>query len=152
MSAMLKSWRWHWRAAVPLLGVLLVLAAGIALRFVYPADIEWKGEERWTFDHSQLMRDGGTWPWVGMPTSLGTQNPGMSLWVFAGLAALFKVDRPPELARAVAILNVIALLAFVIFAFAAFPKERREPWLWAAAMWAVNPMAVIFERKIWPPC
>jgi hypothetical protein len=138
--------------ALPILGILLVLAAGAALRFVYPTDFEWKGDERWTFDHSQLMRDGGAWPWVGMPTSLGTPNPGMSLWVFAGLAALFKVGTPPELARAVASLNVIALLAFVFFAFAALPKEHREPWLWAAAMWAVNPMAVVFERKIWPPC
>jgi hypothetical protein len=152
MSTTLKARRWHWRTTLPVLGILLVLAAGIALRFVYPADIEWKREERWTFDQSQQMRADGAWPSVGMPTSLGTPNPGMSLWVFAGLAALFKVDTPPELARTVASLNVMALLAFVIFGFAAFPKERREPWLWAAAMWAVNPVAVIFERKIWPPC
>lgn len=148
---MLKSWRRHWRAALPVLGILLFLAAGIALRFAYLADIEWKGDERWTFVHSQLMLAGGAWPWAGMPTSLGTLNPGMSLWVFAGLSALFDVDTPPELARAVASVNIIALLAFVVFAFAGLTRERREPWLWAAALWAVNPIAIIFERKIWPP-
>ena len=26
-----------------------------------------------------------------------------------------------------------------------------NPGIWAAALWAVNPVAVILERKIWPP-
>ena len=34
---------------------------------------------------------------------------------------------------------------------AAIPRGRREPWLWALALWAVNPLAVVYERKIWPP-
>jgi hypothetical protein len=29
--------------------------------------------------------------------------------------------------------------------------RAREPWLWAIALWAVNPLAVVHERKIWPP-
>jgi hypothetical protein len=86
-----------------------------------------------------------------MTTSLGPPNPGMSLWVFAGLFAVFGVETPPDLARAVQSLNIAALVALTAFAFAAVPKQRREPWLWAVALWAVNPLAVIFERKIWPP-
>jgi hypothetical protein len=86
-----------------------------------------------------------------MTTSLGPPNPGMSLWVFAGLFAVFGVATPPDLARAVQSLNIAALVAFAAFAMAVVPKQRREQWLWAAALWAVNPLAVIFERKIWPP-
>ena len=49
------------------------------------------------------------------------------------------------------LLNVLALLAFAAFGLFAIPKERREPWLWAAALWAVNPASIILERKIWTP-
>jgi hypothetical protein len=30
-------------------------------------------------------------------------------------------------------------------------QREREPWLWAAALVAVNPYAVLMHRKIWPP-
>jgi hypothetical protein len=133
------------------LGLALALGVGIALRLAYPNDIEWKGDEAWTFVHAQSLVAGGPWPWSGMTTSLGPPNPGMSLWVFAGLFAACGVETPPDLARAVQSLNIAALVAFTAFAFAVVPKQRREPWLWAAALWAVNPLAVIFERKIWPP-
>jgi hypothetical protein len=136
---------------LPGLGLALAVAAGIALRFAYPTDIEWKWDEKWTFEQAQQMVVGGAWPWFGMPSSVNLPNPGLSLWVFAGLSALFHVKTPPELAQAVQSLNAAALVAFVIFVFAAIPKDRREPWLWAAAMWAVNPVAMIYERKIWPP-
>jgi hypothetical protein len=134
-------------------GVALVLAVavGIALRLSHPADIEWKDDERWIFVHAQTMAAGGSWPGLGLTTSIGSPSPGMNVWVFAGLFAVFGVDTPPDLARAVQSVNGAALLAFVAFSLAVVPKERREPWLWAAALWSVNPLAVIFERKIWPP-
>lgn len=138
-------------SAMTKLGLALAIAAGIALRLAYPGDIEWKGDEVWTFVHAQSMVAGGPWPWSGMTTSLGPPNPGMSLWVFAGLFAIFGVETPPDLARAVQSLNIAPLAAFAAFAFAVVPKQRREQCLWAAALWAVNPLAVIFERKIWPP-
>jgi len=136
-------------AMLPGLGLALALAAGIALRFAYPDDIEWKWDENWMFEHAQQMVAGGAWPWLGMFSSVNVPNPGLSLWLFAGLYSIFDVKTPPELARAVQSLNAAALVAFVVFAFAAIAKDRREPWLWAAAMWAVNPVAVIYERKIW---
>ncbi len=139
------------RAMLPGLGLALALAAGIALRFAYPDDIEWKWDENWTFEHAKQMVAGGAWPWFGMPSSVNLPNFGLSLWVFAGLSSIFDVKTPPELARAVQSLNAAALVAFVVFAFAAITKDRREPWLWAAALWAVDPVAVIYERKIWPP-
>ncbi len=85
-----------------------------------------------------------------MASSVGAPNPGLSLWVFTWLMEL-GARTPPDLARAVQVLNVVALLAFAAFGLFAIPKERREPWLWAAALWAANPASVILERKIWSP-
>jgi hypothetical protein len=51
----------------------------------------------------------------------------------------------------VQVLSVAALLGFAAFGLFAIPRERREPWLWAAALWAANPASVILERKIWTP-
>jgi hypothetical protein len=73
------------------------------------------------------------------------------LWVFIGLAWIVGAETPPELARAVQALNCAALLALLLFAWRSVPGGEREPWLWAAGLWAVNPIAVILERKIWPP-
>lgn len=131
--------------------IALAIAAGIALRLAYPGDIEWKLDERFTFDHARALAGGGAWEWLGMPTSLGPPNPGLSLWAFAALAGLFGAESPPALARVVQSFNGAALVAFAAFAWKAVPAQRREAWLWGAALWAVNPLAVLFERKIWPP-
>jgi hypothetical protein len=139
------------RRYAPVAGVALAICAGAALRLIFPADIEWKADEQWSYLHAAEMLRGGVWPPIGMPSSVGAPNPGLSLWVFAGLDQLFGVRSPPDLARAVAVLNIAALAAFAAFATIAVAKPRREPWLWAAALWAVNPIAIILERKIWPP-
>jgi len=131
--------------------LILAIAAGIALRFAYPLDIEWKADEHWSFEHARSMLAGGGWPPVGMPTSVGAPNPGLSLWIMTALTSLFDVHTPPQLAHAVQTLNGLALIAFGFFACFAVPPEKREPWLWAAALWALNPIAMIYERKIWPP-
>jgi hypothetical protein len=89
--------------------------------------------------------------WTGMATSVGLPNPGMSLWVFAALSAISGASIPPDLARAVAVCNILAILGLIGIARLLIPPERREQWYWGAALWAVNPIAIIFERKIWPP-
>jgi hypothetical protein len=135
-------------------GLLLVfacIAGGMALRLIFPNDIEYKSDEAWTFTHVQADRAGAPWSWTGLATSVGPPNPGFSLWVFIALGRLFDAATPPELARAVGILACIALIAFLAFARFAISEPDRAPWYWAAALWAVNPLAIIFERKIWPP-
>ena len=129
----------------------LVVTAGITLRLAYPADIEFKADERWSFDQARTVLEGGPWPALGMPMSVGGRNPGLSIWVFIGLAWISGAETPPELARAVQVTNSLALVAFVLFVWLSVPQSAREPWLWAAMLWAANPAAVIFERKIWPP-
>jgi hypothetical protein len=76
----------------------------------------------------------------------------MSLWVFLALAKVFAVHDPLALARGVQLLNIVAILMLIYFALLWCPKPEREPWLWSAALLCVNPLAVLFHRKIWPPC
>lgn len=133
--------------AIPL---ILVLSAGIAIRLAYPDDIEYKHDERWSFEQSRAALDGGPWPALGLPTSVGGRQPGLSVWVFIGLAWISEADTPPELARAVQITNGLALLGLAVFAWRSVPRPASEGWLWATALWAANPLAVIYERKIWP--
>jgi hypothetical protein len=131
--------------------VIFFLAAGMALRLAHPEDIEFKADERWSFDQARSVIEGGAWPSLGMPMSVGGRNPGVSVWIFVGLAWIVGAQTPPELARAVQLTNCLALVGFVVFIFLSVPQAEREPWLWAAMLWAANPAAVIFERKIWPP-
>lgn len=132
---------------LPLAGVLL---AGAALRLVAADDMEYKADEKWTFERTQPSPD-RPFPWLGMPTSLGMDNPGMSVWVFMALGKVFRVDDPVDLARVVQWLNVAAILLQVAFACRSAPWPDRELWLWSAALLCVNPLAVLFHRKIWPP-
>ena len=132
------------------LALAAVLAAGVLLRLVWLDDIEYKTDEEWTWHYAQATGRTEPWSWVGMPTSAGPENPGMSLWVFIPLRWLG--ERPVDLARGVAGLGIAALLLTVVFACRSVPPGEREMWLWTAALWAVNPLSVLHHRKIWPPC
>jgi hypothetical protein len=131
--------------------LILALVAGVVLRLIWVADIEYKGDERWTFERTQNVGRTESLPWLGMPTSFELRHPGGTVWVFVGLARLFQVQEPTQLARACQLLNVLAILLLVGFAFWVVPAGQREPWLWAAALVSVNPLAVLLHRKIWPP-
>jgi hypothetical protein len=129
--------------------LVAILAVGAVLRLVWLDDIEYKADEEWTWRHVHAAGTTEPLPWVGMPTSAGPENPGMSLWVFLPLRWLG--DGPVELARGVALLSIAALVLMVVFACTVVPASERELWLWAAALWAVNPLSVVHHRKIWPP-
>ncbi len=135
----------------PLVLVFAAVAIGAALRLVWLRDMEWKQDETWTYEHSRQVQHWSDLSWTGMPASVGVPNPGMSLWVFVALTKLFAVQDPTGLARAVQICNIGALVFLVWFACRLAPPEEREAWLWAAALVAVNPLAVLLQRKIWPP-
>jgi hypothetical protein len=53
-----------------------------------------------------------------------------------------------ELARAVAGMNGIALIAIMLFAWGR-PAEERRLWLWTGALAGVDPLGIILQRKIW---
>jgi hypothetical protein len=131
------------------LAIALVFGAG--LRLIWVEDMEYKADEAWTFQQTQESGEARPFPWRGMPSSQGYDNPGLSVWVFMGLGKLLPLDEPTALARAVQILSIIATLALAVFALVAVPRAEREPWLWAVALLALNPLALLFHRKIWPP-
>src|SRR5262249_45948499 len=133
------------------IGLVLALAAGAVLRLVWGADIEYKADEAWTFRRTQEGGRTEPFPGLGNPTSPGFRNRGLSVWIFLALGKLFAATDPVSLARAVQGLNITALLLLVGFILCFVPRGEREPWLWAAALAAVNPLAVLCQRKIWPP-
>jgi len=137
--------RWGW------IGLAAALIVGVGLRLLWGADIEYKLDEAWTFRRSQEA--GRTEPLLtlGMPTSAGFRNPPLSVLVFVGLARLSGAYDPETLARAVQLLNVAALLLLIGFILRFVPAREREVWLWATALAALNPLVILYQRKIWPP-
>src|SRR5438105_469096 len=134
-----------------LAGLVAAIVLGAGLRLVWVNDIEFKADEVWTFQQTHEAARARPFPWFGMKCSAGFRNPGMSLWVFVLLGRVAGADDPPALARTVQGLSLLAIGLLVIFARRWIPVEEREPWLWAAALVSLNPMAVVYHRKIWPP-
>ena len=126
------------------------LVLGAALRLAWGTDIEFKSDEQYMFLRATTAGLPEAFSWLGMPSGVYIKNPGMSAWIFVLLAKIFHITTPAGLARAVQLLNVgaIALAVFVSFRFARTFRER-ETWLWASLLAAVNPLALLFHRKIW---
>jgi hypothetical protein len=137
--------RWLWCLAIALM-------LGAAFRLIWGGAIEFKRDEAWVYRLVTEHVDTGAWAPLGMPSSQEVLVPGLSIWVFYPLSYVFGADDPTALARGVQICSLAALLALVVFTWRCVPAEEREPWLWAAALIAVNPIAVIYQRKLWPPC
>lgn len=127
------------------------MLAGVAFRLIWLSDMEYKPDEAWTFERVKAFLQTGEAPLVGMGSSIGVTNAGLSIWLFLALGYIAHALTPTALARAVQIANVLALLLLAAFAQRMVSRREREPWLWATALVAVNPLSVLFSRKIWPP-
>lgn len=126
----------------------LCIAVGSLLRLIWPLDFEWKFDEKWMWEHAHAIADGREpWPWVGMPSGVGLENPGASVWPFALLAYL--TTDPSSMNFAVALLNVAALWGFALWVRHTWSERERTLGLWGVALFAVSPMPVLFARKIW---
>ncbi len=139
------------RLPLAALVALCALGVGTALRTVWVDDIEYKGDEAWTFERTQHAGVDEPIPKLGMPTSYEVRHPGGTVWVFIAMAKVFGLTTPTDLGRACQLANALALVLLVWFAYRCVAPAEREPWLWAAALASVNPLAVVFHRKIWPP-
>ncbi len=128
---------------------LAAIAVGAALRFAWPGDIEFKGDERWMFERALDMASEGAWSWSGMESSAVLSNPGASVWAFAALTRAFGLETPPALSMGVAACGVLALLLAAWMAWRVVEPEGREAWLWGVVLAAVNPIAIVLQRKIW---
>ncbi|HVS51216.1 MAG TPA: hypothetical protein VHD62_02580 [Opitutaceae bacterium] len=125
------------------------VALGCALRVAWPQEIEYKADEKFMLARALRAGTSEPWPAVGMPSGAGgVPNPGLSVWVFAGLAKITGARTPVGLARCVQVLNCGALLALAVFAFRQ-PEPDRRVWLWALALAALSPTAILVQRKIW---
>ena len=69
----------------------MAIVAGAVLRLIWVGDIEYKGDEDYTFQLVREIREGKCLPSVGMPSSKAVLNPGLSLWVFVPLAAALRL-------------------------------------------------------------
>lgn len=106
-----------------MLGLLLL---GSALRLVWAADMEWKADEIWMYETARNVADGTQpWPWLGMTSSTGLQNPGLSVWVFIALAYVAKT--PVEMVRWVQWINILTLWGLFGFFGGGCPNRRDRP-------------------------
>ena len=121
------------------------LVLGAVFRLVFPGDMEFKADERYVYEQATGP---DPWPELGQTSGAGTRNPGMGIWVFSAIAKL-GLDDPIAMVRAVMVLNILAVIALAVFAWKVVEPDRREAWLWATALLAISPLAVLFSRKIW---
>ncbi|HTC22038.1 MAG TPA: hypothetical protein VK859_14375, partial [bacterium] len=130
----------------------IALVMGVILRLCFPGDIEYKEDEKYMFEAAQKIALTGSWPLLGMVSGVEVKNPGMSIWVFGVLGRISQASTPPQLARAVQVLNILGLFILAFFGLRILPEAESRPWCWATAFAAVNPFAVLFQRKIWAQC
>ncbi len=125
----------------------LVIATGLFLRLVWVEDMEWKRDEQYMYEKAHEVVNTGRLPAVGMMSGGDIVNPGLSLGVFSAIA-LF-THSPISMCRVVQVINILGILLFLAFALVKIGPEEREVWLWGIALASVNPLAVVFSRKIW---
>lgn len=124
------------------------IAIGSLLRVLWPLDFEWKADEKWMFERALRIADGSEpWPWIGMPSGAGLQNPGASIWPFVLLGHVTRA--PATMTFAVMLLNVLALWGFAWWVHKTWGPNIRQRGLWGVALFAVSVLPVLFSRKIW---
>lgn len=130
--------------------VIAALVSGLVLRLALPGHFTFLGDEAWTFDHVQDARHGGSWSTLGMPSSRGVKNAGMSVWVFILLGIVGDVSTPAGLTRAVAMFALLGhAMMLLVPRWIVKDENEKQTWLWAFVLAATNPILVFLERKIW---
>ena len=147
--SVLKGWISFWSSRWPLF-LSIAWICGLVLRVIYTEDMEYKEDEEYNFIQSQKIGTTDPWPWFGIPSGVYLVNPGMSIWVFAGLAKLFHAHTPLELAHAVQIFALLGMTLVIPFAQRFVEPESRKYWNWALALSLVNPFLMLYQRKLWP--
>src|SRR4051812_45906603 len=104
--------------------LFFIVAAGIMMRLVWLSDMEWKSDEKWMYEKAHEAAQAKVFPVAGMQSGGGIVNPGMSVGAFAMIASF--TDDPLSMNRVVQIINVIAILCFLFFAFYYVKGGERE--------------------------
>ncbi len=129
--------------------IILSLLLGTLLRLAWPLDMEYKLDEQYMFERVVNAGVSEEWPTLGMPSGVHIRNPGMSLWIFIALGKLFGISTPVGLNHVVMGLHIRALLFVLGFAYRVVDEKERPLWLWGLVITALNPIAVMYHRKIW---
>jgi hypothetical protein len=128
--------------------ILVIVVAGSALRLAAPHEFEFKADEARMVDLVRDARNAGALPWLGMATSQGVRNPGLSVWPFVALSYVFGSDGF-GLTQSVRVLNVLALAGAIAFAWWRLRGSDQQLWLAGVLLAAVSPMEVVLQRKLW---
>jgi hypothetical protein len=127
----------------------IALAWGAVLRLIYPRDAVWDPDQIWNFKHAVATGSTLPWGWLGMMSSGGVRDPGMSLWIFVLLVRALGIANPEQLSRTVAAMSILATVLIGFWALVQLRGSDQEVWLAAGAMAAVNPIAIFLDRVIW---
>jgi hypothetical protein len=57
--------------------------------------MEYKLDEWWTYSHAQEISRTGAIPWLGMPSSMGVDNPGLGFQTCGNIDFSFSVRVAP---------------------------------------------------------
>lgn len=128
---------------------LLALACGAVLRLIYPRDAVWDPDQVWNFKRGIGTGSTLPWSWLGMMSSGGVPNAGMSVWIFVLLVRALGITNPAQLSRTVAVMSILAIVLIGFWALVQLRGSDQEVWLAAAAIAAVNPIAIFLDRVIW---
>lgn len=120
---------------------------GCVARLLWWGDVEYKYDEQLMFEMAHHAVNTGTLPWVGMKSGAGIVNPGFSVWPFA-LFANFSTT-PLGMTLWVIGLNVLTMALWLTWWTKKKPGPEKELWAWGMCLFFVNPLAVVYARKIW---
>lgn len=124
--------------------LLLVLAAAAFVRFNRLDTVEFFHDEAMVSMMAQEMAAGQTFPLQGILSSVGIPNPPTSIYV---MAVPFSLTSDPLAATGfVALLNVLGIGLLWGIARREFGLTAA---LFAGLVFALNPWAVLYSRKIW---
>ncbi len=131
-----------WRRSHILLMLIMILACG--LRFERPTLVEFKRDEATVARLAQAIAYEGYRPAVGVDASMGMDNFPLTLYLMALPVRLW----PDPLAVVLFTLLLNAIAVWGCYAFGRVYFGERVG-LMAALLFAVNPWAVLYARKIW---
>ena len=127
--------------------LFIIIVFGLFMRMIWTDDMEWKRDEKQMYTMAHETVDKGVFPVIGMASGGRIVNPGMSVGIFAIIAA-FTAD-PISMDKLVQIINMISILCFLIFILREIDPDEKDVWLNGIALAAISPLAVLFSRKIW---
>jgi hypothetical protein len=131
------------------IGLIAAIAAGIVFRLIWLRDVEFKMDEAGAVYVVREFWSTHQFPWVGIDSSTGLPNPGLNLWLLLAIGGILPTIDPLAMTRAIQFANVMAILGLTWFAQRGIEPREREPWLWSVALVSVNPLAVLYSRKLW---